>query len=278
MSYKIYQFGTTVLPNYNADQDIGLEAPSKYAALPWGGAFDYMGNETIRPGGHKLNKPCTLLSEMVTTLQAAKDNLDSEYRALQVLVGTEAKLYRMRLANGVIEWAWARLEGIKGARKSGDILTLSFTLEFYVRSPCWYSVNTHAYDWLIVGIAPADTLLTTLAESKGAAVKYIDNTSNIDQPAAIFNLTAISTVTSVIINNTTTGYSFSYTGTLAAGDTLVIDTGAMSVKKNGVDAYSLFVPPANHEEWMHIAPGENKLTININGGGRLALEYYAAFA
>jgi hypothetical protein len=278
VSYKIYQFGTMVLPNYNADQDIGLEAPSKYAALPWGGAFDYLGGEKARPGGYKLNKPCTLLSEVVTTFQAAKEELQSEYNALKVLVGSEDKLYRLRFADGVMEWAWARLEGIKGTRKSGDILTLSFTLEFYIESPCWYSTTMHAYDWHIVGIAPADTLLTTLAESKGAAVKYIDNTSNIDQPAALFTLTAISTVTSVIINNTTTGYSFSYTGTLAAGDTLVIDTGAMSVKKNGVDAYSLFVPPANHEEWMHIAPGENKLTINITGGGRLALEYYAAFA
>ena len=269
MSYKIYQFGTTVLPNYNADQDIGLEAPGKYAALPWGGAFDYLGSEKAKPGGYKLNKPCTLYAETEADLLTA-------YQALRVLVGRRDKLYRLRFADWVVEWSWARFEGIKGVRKSGDKFALNVTLEFYIESPCWYSVTTHSYSGGVASSDP-DDLTTALAES-GTTVLYIDHTGNIDQPAVIFTITATGTGTLVTINNVTTGYSFSYTGTIVSGNELIIDTGAMSVQNNLVDDYAHFTPPANHEEWMHIAPGENKLLITMVGGGSFTIVYYAAFA
>ena len=271
MSYKIYQFGTMVLPNYNADQDIGLEAPSKYAALPWGGAFDYLGGETARPGGYKLNKPCTLYAE-------TEANLLTNFMALRILVGKRDKLYRLRFADGMMEWTWARLEGIKGVRKSGDKFALNFTLGFYIEPPCWYSTTTHSYTWEDMGSNP-DDLTTCHAESDAIATIQIDHSGNIDQPAAIFTITAtFGAVTLVTISNPTTGYSFSYNGSLATGKALVIDTGAVSVLNDGADDYDHLAPPTNHEEWMHIAPGLNTLNVTITGGGRLAVAYYAAFA
>lgn len=274
MTYRIYRFGDTELPDYNEESDIGLPVTRKSALdIPSGGALDLFGGSKVPPGATKLTKSCTLHA----TTEAS---LLTQYMALRALVGTREQLYRLIISDDHLEWAWARFDNLAAVRKYGQKSRLfqDVKLSFTVYSPAWYSETTHSYDWPIVGIVTANTLLTTLAESKGASVKYIDHTGNIDQPAAIFTLTAIGAITSVIINNATTGHSFSYTGTLAGGDVLVINTGAMSVEKNGVDAYSLFVPPANREDWMHIAPGENKLAINVTGGGRLALEYYAAFA
>jgi hypothetical protein len=272
MTAYLEQFGTVTLPPALPESDAGTgPSVNQLTPMPWGGQFDGLGDGVAPMPGDKLTYKCRLIG-------TSTSNLDGLYKAYRLLRGTREKLYR-RNGDTTQHWSWARLNECKGVWDYEHIVHMDLNFEFQMTSPCWYSTTTHAYDWHIVGIAPADTLLTTLAESKGAAVKYIDHSGNIDQPAAIFTLTAISTVTSVIINNVTTGYSFIYTNTLAAGDVLVIDTGAMSVKKNGVDDYkTYFHPPTNHEEWMHIAPGENKLTINITGGGRLALEYYAAFA
>ena len=137
-------------------------------------------------------------------------------------------------------------------------------------------MTTHSYSCAVSPSGPAD-LATVLAES-GTTVLYIDHSGNIDQPAAIFTITATGAVTLVTINNVTTGYSFSYDGALVSGGVLVIDTGAVSVKNDGVGDSNHFHPPMNHEEWMHIAPGENKLLVTIVGGGKLTVVYYAARA
>ncbi len=274
MTYRIYQFGSTVLPDYNEEVPIGRAVTAKSAMdIPSGGALDLFAGERIQPGSTKITKSCTLHATTEASLLA-------QIMALRVLVGTREKLYRLRIADDVQEWGWARFDNLDATRKYGAMSKYfqDVKLSFTIFSPVWNSASMVSYNWPIVGIVAANTFLTTLSESKGAAVKTISHAGNIDQPAVIFTLTAISTVTSVIIHNVTTGHSFSYTGTLAAGDVLVVDTGAMSVQVNDVDAYAYFSPPANYEDWMHIAPGTNVLAINITGGGRLAVSYYAANA
>lgn len=271
MTAYLEQFGTTVLPVAVPKSDAGSgDSKLNLSPLSWGGQFDENGSAAVPMPGGKLGYQCRLFGTDAS-------NLDGLYRPYKVLRGTKAKLYR-RNGDTTQHWCWARCKTVDADWTYENIAHIDIKFEFVMTSPCWYSTTQHTYDWHIVGIVAADTLLTTLAESKGSAIQYIDHSGNIDQPAAIFTLTAIGLVTSFIINNVTTGYRFSYTGSLSAGDVLVIDTGAMSVKKNGVDDYASFVPPTNHEEWMHIAPGENKLEINITGGGRLAVAYYAAFA
>lgn len=272
MTYRIYRFGSTVLPDYNEEADIGLVVTAKSALdIPSGGALDLFGGERVMPGSAKILKSCTLHATTEASLLA-------QFMALRVLVGTRDQLYRMRIAEDVLEWAWARFDNLAATRKYGQksLLFQDVKLSFTIYSPAWYSQDTHSYSG---GVSPSepDDLTTVLAES-GTTVLHIDHTGNIDQPAVVFTITATGEVTLVTINNTTTGYSFSYNGTLASGTVLVIDTGARSVQNNGVDDYAHFIPPANQEEWMHIAPGANTLLVTMVGGGKFTVDYYAAFA
>lgn len=273
MTYRLYQFGSTILPDYNEESDFGLVINVKRALdLPSGGALDLFAGERIRPKSRKVTKMCTLHGVTESELQTQMD-------ALQALVGTAERLWRLRIADDNKHWVDASFDGMPWKRKYGSMnrFLQDVQLSFTVYSPAWYSETTHNYSGGVV-LAEPDDLTTVLAESGETTVLHIDYTGNIDQPAVIFTITATGTVTLVTINNVWNGYSFSYDGTLISGETLVIDTGAVSVKNNGVDDYAHFHPPANHEEWMHISPGNNALLITIVGGGKFDIVYYAAFA
>jgi hypothetical protein len=269
MTAYLEQFGTTVLPPALPESDAGTGGSTlQLTPLPWGGQFDDLGSVKAAMPGDKLTRKGRLIGTDTS-------NLDGLYKTYRALRGTRAKLYR-RNGDTTQHWCWARLIEIKAKWNYENVVFVDLNFEFQMLSPCWYSVTTHDYA-CAVGGSGLDDLTTVLAES-GTTVLHIDHSGNIDQPAVIFTITAIGVVTMVTVNNVTTGYSFSYTGTIDSGNVLVIDTGAMSVQNNLVDDYAHFTPPANHEEWMHIAPGLNKLLVTIVGYGNLIAVYYAAFA
>lgn len=270
MTAYLEQFGTTVLPPALPESDADTGGSTlQISPLPWGGQFDGLGSGVAPMPGDKLTRKGRLIG-------TSTSNLDALYKAYRSLRGTRAKLYR-RNGDTTQHWCWARLIEVKAKWTYENIVHLDLDFEFQMLSPCWYSTTTHSYAWDDMGDG-TDDLTTCHAESDVPADIVIDHTGNIDQPAAIFTITAVSAVTLVTIHNITTGYSFSYNGTLVSGKILVIDTGAMSVQNDGVDDYAHFTPPTNHEEWMHIAPGSNTLEITITGGGNFAAVYYAAFA
>ena len=77
------------------------------------------------------------------------------------------------------------------------------------------------------------------------------------------------------------GESLTFSGTVAANKTLVIDTGTMQVKNDGVDAYDdlAFTPTADLATWFSLLPGSNALTITYTGatGGDIEFAYYEAW-
>jgi hypothetical protein len=270
MTAYLEQFGSTVLPPALPKSDAGTGGSTlQLTPLPWGGQFDGLGSGVAPMPGDKLAYKSRLIG-------TSTSSLDGLYKAYRLLRGTRAKLYR-RNGDTTQHWCWARLIEVKATWDYEHIVHIDLNFEFQMLSPCWYSVTTHDYS-SGVAVAEPDDLTTILAESGETTTLHITQTGDIDQPAAIFAVTATGYASMVTINNTTTGYSFTYSATINPGDTLVIDTGAMSVQNNGVDDYAHFTPPANHEEWMHIAPGANTLLITIVGGGSFTISYYAAFA
>jgi hypothetical protein len=80
------------------------------------------------------------------------------------------------------------------------------------------------------------------------------------KPVFILIFTAASAVTAVEIENTTTGESVTYTGSVAAGDILRFDGEEIEVRKNGVIAdYSGVFP--------RLKPGTNVISVTVTGSG-----------
>jgi hypothetical protein len=71
-----------------------------------------------------------------------------------------------------------------------------------------------------------------------------------------------------------------FTGTIADGTSLVVDTGAQSVLNDGANAYDDFQPTAYHKEdpWLLLAPGNTDVYVAWVGGGittTITFDYWA---
>jgi len=90
-----------------------------------------------------------------------------------------------------------------------------------------------------------------------------------------------SAITSITIARTG-GESLTFSGTIASGDVLIIDTGTMQVTNNGSDAYDdlALSPTADLAAWFSLAAGDNDITITYTGGGTgstIDFNYYEAW-
>jgi hypothetical protein len=144
-------------------------------------------------------------------------------------------------------------------------------LQFQKLSPVWYG-TVHAEQRDLTGDGVADV---TFANNGNA---YIDN--------AIITITAgTATVTAVNIQHRTGGgiiyNELVWSGSLASSQILVIDCGAFTVLKNGVDDYQNFSLGANHREvpWFRLWNGTNNVRVTLTGGvgtepATIGLDYY----
>ena len=96
----------------------------------------------------------------------------------------------------------------------------------------------------------------------------VNNGGNVRVANAILTLTA-GAVAITQVKIAVSGVSeIQWDGTLTTGQQLVIDCGARSVKKVGVDAYSGFSLTANHkvDDWLRLEPGNNSVVVTLTGG------------
>lgn len=75
------------------------------------------------------------------------------------------------------------------------------------------------------------------------------------------------------------GESITFSGTILANKTLVIDTGTMQVLNDGADAYDdlTLSPTADLAAWFALEPGDNDITVTFTGGGtgkEISFTYY----
>ena len=88
MPYVLYQFGSLVLPEYNAENDVstGQVAPV-FLDLPGGGVFDVLGTEPAKRRITPINKRCTLDATDTTDMR-------TQYNALRATIGHRDRLWR----------------------------------------------------------------------------------------------------------------------------------------------------------------------------------------
>jgi hypothetical protein len=279
--YRYTTFDGIWLPDVLPEDDLNAGAASGSILGSLGGSFDYLGSTRSRPKRQAIQYRGTYLGGMDylvdesgnyivdesgnriinTTANAVdlRDKLDT----LKAKIGRRGLLIRQAEADGSQQYKLARLLSANHLRvvKDADRIAL-LDLAFEADGRPWRSVAQSA----ATAVLAADAT-TTVAVSPGGTEDIRD---------AVITITANGgTVTGLEMTlGSDTDFSF---GTIADGSVLVIDTGAMTVLRDGSDAYDIFTLEAGHvvEGWLTLAPGTNSLAFILTGGpADLSITYY----
>lgn len=71
-----------------------------------------------------------------------------------------------------------------------------------------------------------------------------------------------SNITTLIVTNLTTDQSWSYSGTILSGESLILDTDLLTLENDGANAFSSF----SGEPQMILLPGDNLFSVTFTGG------------
>ena len=262
MSYKLSHFGTKALPTARATPDVG-SGPSLFTMidLPGGLIFDESGAQAAPRGTYKLRFEA-MISE--ATASAA----DTAYQAFRALRGTHNQLKRTRQDAGV-EWVYARLDQISATRRPEDVATLELEFLFTVESRVWSGT--------------ARTPAETLDGGDGDDVLVCPNLGDAIVKNAVLTVKAGTQPLHALTFTITGETSITYSGTIAAGKSLIIDVGAKTVENNGTGDYAPWDYSANViDDWFRIAAGGSiSITLAYSGGtpsddGTFSASYYDA--
>lgn len=251
MGYWITRFGSTDLSQIALRQQDALGAALGLVNLPGGGVHDSLGGAQAPV---KLPGRISLNSELV---EADAASFRASAYALKALIGTRALLYRSPdggTANS--ESMPARLENVSMDRSSDNVLVLGTALTFEALAPVWD------------GAAHTETI-TLDASLKTAEISNGGN--GIVRKVTVTVTASGAPITAITIENLETGHvsRVKYAGTIAVGQSLVIDCGAMTIRNNGVNAYTTaFTLESGHSlrEWLRLAPGANTIQVMRTGG------------
>lgn len=234
MSLWLERFGTVGLPLIEADQDIGaVGTRTLYMDLPGGGAYDAYGSE-VAPRGMYTLQATGEIGNLTTQAE-----MQAQFDALRALRGRRDKLYA-RMDDGAVRWTYARLSNIPMRRNADNVLYLLAELAFDITSPIWYG-NRHGAGWtfdsgeyfdsgLVFDEATDDVF--PLSHS-GTSTFIAGNAGNTSISNAVLTFTPGSAAITGFTMASDDPDSFpqtdlTYSGTIAVGQTLVLDMGAQA--------------------------------------------------
>lgn len=184
-------------------------------------------------------------------------NLDTALDALRTatIARGETKLWAL-MRDGTYRWTWAKCVQIKAPERVGQINHAPVALKFQARTGLWYGETLHQ-----VAIAGALTEMTNLGN-------YI-------APVTVRMAAISAPVTYFEFRNGDGVNGIAYNGSVAAGTTCVVDSGAYSVKNNGVGEYANLTTQGDWY-WLYLNPGDDGIyNWGITGGTHtVTFEYY----
>lgn len=282
--YRLIRFGTVSLEHYNQVDTVGTGVtPTAYQALPDGGALDNFGDQQKHPGAVERS----ISRRLRGTSQA---NLESLFLQLSALRGTRAKLFR-RTVSGDIHWQYARLIELSAQRNyelTQYKLLQDIELRFVTQEATWRGDLGGVWyldsgEYLDSGLA-YDSGESYALDASPKSINIVIGTDKGRAPirAVRIKVTAGNAPITAMTIARSGGESLTFSGTLAAGKSLVIDTGTLQVTNDGNDAYAsmVFSPTANMAVWFSLQAGTNALTVTFSGGGTgstIDFTYYEAW-
>jgi hypothetical protein len=213
-----------------ATSSLRVDDPSSLPAIAIGSAVSY-----------EVGKYRRTYAAIQTELDALK---------LATVGAGESKLWAALRDGSTHRWAWAKCNRLRAPENYNTKLHLPVELEFNCREGLWY----------------AETQSTSGNITQATSSPYALTNNGTFPAMCIFTITpsggAFSACT---VTNTTNGYTFTYTGTVASGKALVVNSGVWSVTNDGAGAYSGLAYGATQQNWMYLSPGANSFTISKTG-------------
>lgn len=278
MAYRLHMFGNVKLPLGMAEDDLSTGAVDSGLVDAIGGAFDALGSRQRLPrrrtiahtgiySGEKTYLVTHTGANLVTHTGArlivgdAKTVLRGQVDALRAKIGQMDTLWRLREDDGNLQWVSARLLSVGYDQRVQDVQTARLQSRFETLMAGWRSQAQQ------VATANYNRVAFVLAHNGG------------DLPVedAVITVTAASTITTLAI--TMPGSDLRWIGSMTAGQALIIDCGAKTVKKAGTSAYGGFSLGAGHTAagWLVLAAGNNLINVTGDGSGTAAINWYNKF-
>jgi hypothetical protein len=271
MSYRIYKFGSTTLPTARITGTFGTGGSLETGIPLIGGMIDTRGDGYVN-----LRLPHEIVYGAWIVDTAA--NAMSALQALQALRGVRARLYRINEYDDTEHWAYARLMQVRAPWQYQRKTMQPVDLTFQMLTP-WYEDAYNTTAWTLddgklfddglffdqgggvaVTLATATTV-TTLNNGGNAPSRYFW----VEVTAKTSAITSLSIIIGADQRNYVT-----WTGTLLADKTLIIDGRSRTVKNNGVnETGSITLSSLTHvsDYWFELEPGNNSVRITRTGGG-----------
>lgn len=267
MSLVITRFGDAFataeeLPTLEGRQPQGASAVTgSVLRLPGGGSYDWRGGEQARPESDQIELFGGWVADSVAAMQV-------KLAALKALAGQRSRLWRTDGATQ--QWRRARCLRVASDVEAGLPASAEISMGFELDAGPWH------------GAARSETITLDTSPKSQA----VTNGGNAIQRDVVLTVTAVgSAISDVTIENVTAGHvsAVRYTGSIAAGQALVLDCGAGTVRNHGVDDYARLMLLAGHtmREWLRLAPGSNPIQVTYTGGGAAStciLAYHDAWA
>lgn len=281
--YRLIKFGQTSIEHYNQVDSIGTgSTPTAYQDLPEGGALDLYGNQQKNPGAVERTKTMRLTAPT----EAALETLFMQLFALR---GKRDRLYR-QMSSGDIHWQYARLVEITAERsyeitkykRVQDVSLRFVTQETFWRGDLggqWYFDSGEYFDTGLVFDSARTYPLTASPTAFTVSVGAAADAGRAASRAIRMEISAGDASMSAITMQREDGETVVFSGTVLANKTLVIDTGTMQVKNDGVNAYNdlTLSSTADLAAWFAFEPGPNNISVSFTGGGvgrKIEFYYY----
>lgn len=302
---KIRQFGEMLIPQkkeFGASQEDNLgtgRALTSWQQLPDGTFFDnYYGVERRPQGVRPVTKEGVLYAETAAEIEVAIDEM-------RAYIGVMDKL-TVQMRSGDLRWQWAVLKEVDTPAPSGRPTAVPLQLTWETAAQYWFGLVNSGDGWSVgddtfsLGDGTAElgqnSYTYTLTVDGGATAQVIELTHNGNIPATnlVVRVTAGTddiTYLRILQFTSTQAYpgtwqiyyhdeNVTHLPILNAGDTLVIDCGALNITNDGADAYADLY--WTFPQWLRLEPGANTLWVfvdgNANADATISFEWYDHYA
>jgi len=265
--YTLAQFSTVTLPIYNPSGQFPTAPAQRTSLRVVGGTYDDSPTVARYEFPYTLNWQAVEAKDTAAAMRTAID-------ALRPLVATRSLLWRKGLDDGSYQYCEATLMSLYTETDVRAHLYQRINFEWLIHThwyggqigtPWYLDAGEYLDTGLFLDVTDGSTTLSGDAATS-ISVTYNGNVVQTDVTCTITNGTGSDNITAITVAIGDT--DLDWTGTLAAGKSLVIDGGAWSVLLDGADDYDDLSRGSSHalDTWFQLENGANTGTVTLTGG------------